>query len=351
MQGIFIQDSGGKLPYQNVTVSGNVIVGGNWNGIMVDHAEGLTLSNNSVTPTSTETQTPWIKVMNSDSASVSGNTAKTFALSNNNSHISVTGDASTNVVSDGGVSLLNTWLGSHSHIVPMGPQTAQSLVHPAGASASAAISDPGDTAAASASWTPDTSDSAMTGDASSGDASSAPSTSSPAATPVADSTPVASTPVGGHGSADGGMGDTGGYSGWADYYGYGGSSYASYSTSYASPGYSSPSYSYSSPSYSSSSYSYSSPSYSSPKPSTSSYSDTSYSDPSTSDTSPSYSSPSYTSPSYTSPSYSSPSYSSPSYSYATPDPAHGGSDPYGLTSSLGGHMPDLSGLAWLGYLG
>jgi hypothetical protein len=47
VQGIFIQDEVGTLPYNDLTVSGNAIIGGMWNSIYIKHATGnLRVTNN-----------------------------------------------------------------------------------------------------------------------------------------------------------------------------------------------------------------------------------------------------------------------------------------------------------------
>ncbi len=49
MQGIFLKDeSGGSVPYLNVKITGNVLVGSMWNGISVNGADGLEISDNVV---------------------------------------------------------------------------------------------------------------------------------------------------------------------------------------------------------------------------------------------------------------------------------------------------------------
>jgi len=47
-QGIFISDQVGTLPYQNVTITDNTVVGGMWNGITAAHVNGLNISGNTV---------------------------------------------------------------------------------------------------------------------------------------------------------------------------------------------------------------------------------------------------------------------------------------------------------------
>jgi nitrous oxidase accessory protein NosD len=170
MQGIFIQDLHGAHPYTNLTVTDNLVVGGNWNGIMVDDAHGGVVSGDTVTSLSTQTQKPWIMVKNSNGVSVDHNRAHAFGLATNNSHLVTKANVLTPIVNDQGVAVVTAWLGSHTHVVPMGPNTAMALVHPsvtgnaaAMAVASAlppgtpagAITDDADTLAQAYTW-PDT---------------------------------------------------------------------------------------------------------------------------------------------------------------------------------------------------
>src|SRR3546814_7805117 len=49
IQGILLRDqSGGKLPYQDVTISDNIVLGGMYNGISVGNANGLVMTDNVV---------------------------------------------------------------------------------------------------------------------------------------------------------------------------------------------------------------------------------------------------------------------------------------------------------------
>jgi hypothetical protein len=113
MQGIFLQDLGGKLPYQNVAVTGNLIVGGNWNGIMVDHAQGLTLANNTVDTLSTQTQTPWIRVTNSTGATLTNNSAEAIGVTNHNTGLVQSNNHIIGAVTDGGLGALSGWMQQH----------------------------------------------------------------------------------------------------------------------------------------------------------------------------------------------------------------------------------------------
>lgn len=48
MQGIFLRDQVGNLPFENVTVTGNTVIGGMGNGIGIGGANNLTVANNNV---------------------------------------------------------------------------------------------------------------------------------------------------------------------------------------------------------------------------------------------------------------------------------------------------------------
>ena len=61
VQGIFIQDEVGTLPYQRLTIADNVIVGAAYNGIAVRGAVDATLTNNTVI--GEEDQTSWISLV------------------------------------------------------------------------------------------------------------------------------------------------------------------------------------------------------------------------------------------------------------------------------------------------
>lgn len=49
-QGVFIRDTFSKLPFENITISGNLVIGGLFNGIAVSGVAGAKLSENTVVP-------------------------------------------------------------------------------------------------------------------------------------------------------------------------------------------------------------------------------------------------------------------------------------------------------------
>jgi hypothetical protein len=144
MPGIFIQDSVGHLPYENVHVTSNLIVGGNWNGVMVDDGHGALVGNNTVVPISNETQIPWVRVQNSNQVYMNHNAAGSFQVGTNNTYLTENGDTVRAVAQDQGVGAITVWMNGHSsHVVNVGPNTASELVYNTGypgASASASAS-------------------------------------------------------------------------------------------------------------------------------------------------------------------------------------------------------------------
>jgi VCBS repeat-containing protein len=82
IQGVFVQDEVGTLPFINMTISNNTILGGMWNGICVQGADNLTVSGNILTsyvdPTVTNPDLSWIRLENVSGASVTNNIAAQY---------------------------------------------------------------------------------------------------------------------------------------------------------------------------------------------------------------------------------------------------------------------------------
>ncbi|ODP36470.1 right-handed parallel beta-helix repeat-containing protein [Sphingomonas turrisvirgatae] len=109
IQGIFMGDEVDTLPYKNVLISGNLIVGGLFNGIYVERADGLTVTNNSVVGYTD--QASWIRV--NDATVLDGNVAQVYILDGVTQAVSPKNNAITLPVYDGGSALANTWLDAH----------------------------------------------------------------------------------------------------------------------------------------------------------------------------------------------------------------------------------------------
>lgn len=80
-QGIFIRDTRLKLPFQSLSIDGNLVVGGRYNGISVGGANGLKVSDNMVIPRGD--QKSWIRLEATSNAVAVDNTAGTFVFRNN----------------------------------------------------------------------------------------------------------------------------------------------------------------------------------------------------------------------------------------------------------------------------
>lgn len=80
VQGIWMRDEVGNLPYQNVTISDNTIVGAAFNGIGVNGVNGLKMRGNTVL--ARDDQASWISITNATGATVSENVASKISYTN-----------------------------------------------------------------------------------------------------------------------------------------------------------------------------------------------------------------------------------------------------------------------------
>ncbi|WP_448501113.1 right-handed parallel beta-helix repeat-containing protein [Sphingomonas sp.] len=76
VQGIFIRDTASKLPFEQVEIAGNLIIGGMFNGIAVSGAEGLVMMDNRVI--AFNDQKSWISITNTPNERAGGNQAMMF---------------------------------------------------------------------------------------------------------------------------------------------------------------------------------------------------------------------------------------------------------------------------------
>lgn len=113
MQGIFIRDVSGSLPFQNVTITGNMITGGLYNGIAVDHIQGGTIADNIVAGYAD--QRSWIAAYNSTGLTVANN-ASTFWPISQSAWSTSSGNTTIPSVTDGGSAMVSQWLTSHSGV-------------------------------------------------------------------------------------------------------------------------------------------------------------------------------------------------------------------------------------------
>ena len=73
VQGIFLKDQVGNLPFEKVVISGNVLAGTTYHGIMVRHAHDVTITDNVVQGFTDKLS--WIRVEDSDTGAIFDNRA------------------------------------------------------------------------------------------------------------------------------------------------------------------------------------------------------------------------------------------------------------------------------------
>jgi hypothetical protein len=81
VQGIFVQDDSGHLPYLALQITNNVVTGEGYNGIAVQGSTGAVIAGNTVQPYADVES--WIEVENSNAANLSSNAAGSYVLTGN----------------------------------------------------------------------------------------------------------------------------------------------------------------------------------------------------------------------------------------------------------------------------
>ncbi len=105
VQGIFIGDEVGTLPFNNVSVLHNLLIGTSYNAINVSHAINLTVDNNIVAPI--PSNTAFIAVFNVSGLTETGNAAGSYTIDH---YVPPpAGNTIQPTVQDGGAALLATW--------------------------------------------------------------------------------------------------------------------------------------------------------------------------------------------------------------------------------------------------
>lgn len=111
IQGIFMRDIIGNLPFKNLNITGNMIVGARYNGISVEHADGATIANNTVAGYVGEQS--WIRTNNSTNVTVANNQSTAFVAQQQNMP-GVNGNVQISPIFDLGSSYVSNWLASHA---------------------------------------------------------------------------------------------------------------------------------------------------------------------------------------------------------------------------------------------
>lgn len=129
IQGIFLRDqSGGDVPYRNVTISDNIVLGGMYNGISVGNAQGLVITDNVVGAYGD--QKSWLRVGNSTGVVMTGNSASDYVL-NGNGYVLNADNSKTGQITVSPETLLKQWADEHPGLRGGLPAEFISGVYPA----------------------------------------------------------------------------------------------------------------------------------------------------------------------------------------------------------------------------
>lgn len=118
VQGIFMGDENGARPYVDVTIADNLVLGGMFNGIYVERADGLSLTDNVVA--GYLDQPSWIRV--SDVDRIVGNVAQVYII-DGITKWPPAGNQATLPALDKGAGLIGAWLASHGDWVTMAAES------------------------------------------------------------------------------------------------------------------------------------------------------------------------------------------------------------------------------------
>jgi parallel beta-helix repeat protein len=130
MQGIFLRDQVGTLPFENVTIANNLVVGGMYNGISVQGSSNLKIENNTVV--ALPGMKSWIRVDNSDVVLSSGNESLLYVY-NNAKRLTEIGNQKNGYAQDGGKAAVTEWLKDNAGAAkalsaPIGTAPAETLM-------------------------------------------------------------------------------------------------------------------------------------------------------------------------------------------------------------------------------
>ena len=114
IQGIFLRDEVGGLPFVNVKITDNLVVGGMYNGISLGSAVGAVVSGNTVV--GLVDQDSWIRIGAVTNLSLTDNKSTYYAVDKVAGNVE-SGNTDLVVPTDGGKLIQQQWLQSHSAII------------------------------------------------------------------------------------------------------------------------------------------------------------------------------------------------------------------------------------------
>ncbi|PZQ63827.1 MAG: hypothetical protein DI570_07705 [Phenylobacterium zucineum] len=110
-QGIFLRDQVGTLPYERVTISDNLIIGTGYNGIRIQGAKDIAITNNELVSFKGDLTT-FVLVQGGTNVTLDGNKAAQISY-DTSTNVTMTGNTITSPVLDMGSSALKQYLAAH----------------------------------------------------------------------------------------------------------------------------------------------------------------------------------------------------------------------------------------------
>jgi parallel beta-helix repeat protein len=111
-QGIFLRDQVGTLPYQNVTITNNLVDGTGYGGVYVQGANGLTISGNDLVSIPGKINATFLRVENGQNVTVTNNQGYEINF-DANTHPTLSGNVNNGIAMDGGAGAMNSWYVIH----------------------------------------------------------------------------------------------------------------------------------------------------------------------------------------------------------------------------------------------
>lgn len=110
IQGVFVRDTFNNLPFENLNITDNLVVGGLYNGIAVNGVTSGSITNNIVA--GFEDQKSWLRADNVDAVLIENNVSTQYMI-DEDIGIEVGENTRTHDIIDGGASVVQSWLHAH----------------------------------------------------------------------------------------------------------------------------------------------------------------------------------------------------------------------------------------------
>lgn len=114
VQGVFLRDQLDNLPYTNILIQRNIVLGGLWNGITVDGGVNVEILDNFVA--GFPDQISWIRIENILGGNMSGNKAQKYVEVGGVRDFKRRKNASVSAVQNAGEEMVRAWLAAHPNL-------------------------------------------------------------------------------------------------------------------------------------------------------------------------------------------------------------------------------------------